>query len=322
MSHPFGPMRVIVNPRAGRGAVQRGWPSVRDVLDEAAVDYAVSFTERPGHGAELARAAMEAGERYVVAVGGDGTVHEVVNGLMEGEGSLDSDTVLGVVAAGSGCDFVKTFGLPQDAAASARHLLGDALWGAIDVGRVSTTAPAGSRSTRWFANIAEAGLGAEVVAAAARLPRFLGGAVYKIAAVKEIARHEPAEATIRMRGRKARGVAVDTPLGDLEWSGPLTLLVVANCQFYGGGMKVAPRAIPADGMLDVQISSGSKGDALKVMQKISRGEHLPNPNIKEFLAERIEVEAPAPILVEADGEVLERTPAVFDVVPAALRLKI
>lgn len=322
MTSPFGPMRVIVNPRAGRGAVERGWPAAKSVLDEAGLDYRVTITEAPGHGALAAREALERGERFVVAVGGDGTVHEVVNGLMGEDGPRNPDAVLGVVAAGSGCDFVKTFGLSQDPATAARHLLGGGLWGRIDVARVRYRTQDAGTATRWFANIAEAGLGADVVAAAARMPKWLGGKVYKLAAVKEIARHEPFKASVTMHGRKARGMKVDAPLGEISWEGELSLVVVANCQFFGGGMRVAPRAIPGDGMLDVQIATGSKGDAMKVMQKIAKGEHIPNKNIAEFLATSIALDGPQPILIEADGEVLGTTPATFDVVEGALNLKI
>jgi len=319
---PFGPMRIVINPRAGRGAVERGWPAAKAVLDEGGVEYRVTITEEAGHASRAAREAIEAGERFVVAVGGDGTVHEVVNGMMGDDGPLVPDAVLGVVAAGSGCDFVKTFGLSQDPTTAAKHLLGGGLWGEIDVARVRYTGEGGAQRARWFANIAEAGLGADVVAAAARLPKWLGGKVYKIAAVKEIARHDPFAARVTMHGRKARGLPVGSPLGSVEWEGELSLLVVANCQFFGGGMKVAPRAIPSDGMLDVQIAMGSKSDAMKVMQKIAKGEHIPNKNIGEYLATSLTLDGPKPILIEADGEVLGTTPATFDLVPAALKLKI
>ncbi|MHB8511514.1 MAG: diacylglycerol/lipid kinase family protein [Actinomycetota bacterium] len=322
MNDPFGPVRIVINPKAGRGAVDRSWPAVRDVLDDARTPYHVTVTEYPGHATLAAREAIEAGERYVVAIGGDGTVHEVVNGLMGKSGALNPDAILGVIAAGSGCDFVKTFGLPADPAASARSLLGDNVWGRIDIGRVSYVDEGGDKQSRWFANIAEAGLGADVVAAASHMPKWLGSSVYKIVAMKQIASHRPYAASVLMNARKARGTRVDAPLSEMSFEGPMSLLVVANCQFYGGGMKVAPRAIPSDGMLDVQIATGSRAEAIKVMQKISKGTHVPSTNIMEHLATRVTLEAEQPILIEADGEVLGTTPATFDLVPEALTLKI
>jgi len=323
VASPFGRAHIIVNPRAGRGAVERGWPAVRQTLDDGDVAYDVTVTERPGHGTEAARKATEDGCTFVVAVGGDGTVHEVVNGLMDSEGPRNPAAVLGVVAAGSGCDFVKTFGLPQDPAEAARHLLGDTLWGKIDVGRIRCTGPDGSPHTRWFANIAEAGIGAEVVDAASRMPKFLGASVYRIAALKTIARFKPKAARVEIRGRETRGKhGEDETITDLSRDGTFSMLVVANGQFFGGGMRVAPRAVPGDGLFDVQVSHGPKGEALKAMQKMFKGEHIPNQYIQEYLAARVTVEGEQPILIEADGEVVGTTPATFDIFPDAIPMKV
>ena len=100
------------------------------------------------------------------------------------------------------------------------------------------------------------------------------------------------------------------------------MLVVANGQFFGGGMRVAPRAVPGDGLFDVQLSHGPRGEAVKAMQKMFRGEHIPNPYIQEFLGSRVEVAGDEPILIEADGEVVGTTPAVFDIVPGAIPMKV
>jgi diacylglycerol kinase family enzyme len=99
-------------------------------------------------------------------------------------------------------------------------------------------------------------------------------------------------------------------------------VVVANCQFYGGGMKVSPRSYPSDGLLDVQISTGPKSEAFTLLPKIYRGEHVPHPHIKELRGREVRVEAERPLSVEGDGEVLGKTPARFTVLPEILTLKI
>ncbi|MGH2725976.1 MAG: diacylglycerol/lipid kinase family protein [Actinomycetota bacterium] len=323
MASPFGRARIIINPRAGRGAVERGLPAVRRVLDDGGVEHDVTITEQPGHATEAARRAIDEGCTFVVAVGGDGTVHEVVNGLMDEAGPRNPAAVLGVVAAGSGCDFVKTFGLPQDPAGAAGHLLGDNLWGKIDVGRIRCTGRDGEPHTRWFVNIAEAGIGAEVVDAASRMPKWLGASVYKIAALKGIARFKPRAARIEMYGRETRGKhREDETLAELTRDGTFSMLVVANGQFFGGGMRVAPRAVPGDGLFDVQVSHGPKGESVKAMQKMFKGEHIPSPFIQEFLATRVVVEGDDSILIEADGEVVGTTPAMFEIVPDAIPMKV
>lgn len=322
VSSPFGPMRIIVNPRAGRGAVERGWPAVRAVIEEEGLEYEVLFTEGPGHATALAHDALLGDRRFIVAVGGDGTVHEVVNGMMGEHGPLDPDAVLGVVAAGSGGDFVRTFGLTQDPTGAARHLTGSMQWGRLDVGRVRYRDPSGVESSRWFVNIAEAGIGAQVVATAARMPRRLGGRAYRLAALRGILGYRPQEASVVMNGRKARGVRRDAPFEEVKWAGTITMLVIANCQFFGGGLRVAPRAIPSDAMLDVLIGHGTRWEAMQALRRMQRGEHVPHETIEEFLADRVVLDGPEPIPLEADGEPLGTTPAVIELSAAAIPLKI
>lgn len=321
MDGPFGRMHLIVNPRAGHRSVDRGWPGVKRVIEDGGLSYDVTFTERAGHAREAARAALDAGCRYIVAVGGDGTVHEVVNGMMDIDGPVDPDAVLGLVPSGSGCDFVKTFGIPHDAADAARHLLGDGMWGRIDIGRVRYRDAGGGEATRWFANIAEAGVGANVVVAASKMPRWLGGRTYRLAALKGVATYRPGNVRVAMHGRTARGGKTETPFADLEQRGTVSMVVVANGQFFGGGLRVAPRALPSDAMLDVLIGHGSTWDAVKGLRRMPTGSHVPDPKISEYLADRVTIEGDT-LAVEADGEPLGTTPATFDLVPEALRLKI
>ena len=164
MTSPFGPLVLIANPNAGRGAVDKALPGIERVLADQNLSYRVVRTTHPGHATEAARQALRDGERYLVAVGGDGTVHEVVNGMVRDGGPVAADAVLGVVAAGSGCDFVRSFGLPPDTAQAAERLAGDRVR-TIDVGTVTCA----DGTTRCFVNIAEAGLGGAVVARAANL---------------------------------------------------------------------------------------------------------------------------------------------------------
>ena len=136
MTSPFGPLVLIANPRAGRGKVGAHLPALERTLRDAGLDYRAVRTTHPGHATEAARDALQRGERYLVAAGGDGTVHEVVNGMLDDGQPIAPDAVLGLVAAGSVCDFVRSFGLPGDAVECARHLAGDQVR-RIDLGRVT-----------------------------------------------------------------------------------------------------------------------------------------------------------------------------------------
>ncbi len=308
MTSPFGPLVVIANPRAGRGRVEAALPQVENVLRDQGLGYRIVRTTHPGHATQAARDALRNGERYLVAAGGDGTVHEVVNGMISGGRPIAPDAVLGVVAAGSGCDFVRSFGLPGDAAQAARHLAGDRVR-PIDVGTVTATVTSGGdATTRYFVNIAEAGLGGAVVARAARLGRFLGVTRYASGFWLTLPRFRPATVRIDADGQAFAWRAFN--------------VVVANCRFYGGGMQISPKSDPGDCLLDVLVMTGPKSDAFTTLPKVYSGTHLPHRNIAELRAGRVQVDTDRPFLVEADGETLGTTPASFGIIPGVIRLKV
>jgi YegS/Rv2252/BmrU family lipid kinase len=305
VSSPFGPLVVIVNPRAGRGRVGQELPELERQLQAAKLTYRFAETTGPGDATALAREALAGGERFLVAVGGDGTVNEVVNGMIEDDRPVNENAVLGVVAAGSGSDFVRTFGLPGDVIRAARHLAGHSTY-PIDAAKVTWTTPKGQES-RYFANVAQAGLGGAVVARSSRFRR-VGRSRHFFAFWLALLRHRAFRVTVRADRKTFEHVANN--------------VVVANCQYYGGGMRISPRSYPGDGLLDVQVSIGSKSEAFTLIPKLYRGEHIPSPNIKELRGAHIAIEADRPLPVEADGEPLGTTPAMFTVLPQALRLKV
>jgi diacylglycerol kinase (ATP) len=303
----FGPIVLIVNPAAGRGRVGSQLPEVEQTLQAKRMPYRVFTTAGPKDATRAASDALRSGDRFIVAMGGDGTVHEVVNGMIVDDRLINPNAVLGVVAAGSGSDFVKTFGLPEDAVRACNHLEGPNLY-QIDVGKVTYVASGGGQASRYFPNIAEAGLGGAVVTRAARLPKRLGGAKYFAAFWLTLPGFKPAAVTIQADRRTYTGKAHN--------------VVVANCQFYGGGMKISPRSWPGDGYLDVLVMNGPKSDSFTILPKVYRGEHLPHKGIVEFRAKVIRVESQHPLQIEADGEVLGTTPATFEALPGALWMKV
>jgi diacylglycerol kinase (ATP) len=306
VTSPFGPLVLIANPRAGRGRVDAALPKVERVLRDEGLDYRIVRTTHPGHATEAARHALRSGERFLVAAGGDGTVHEVVNGMIQNGLPLAPDAVLGVVAAGSGCDFVRTFGLPGDAGSAARRLASGRVR-AIDVGTV-TCIDGGAERTRYFVNIAEAGLGGAVVARTARLGRFLGAARYAGGFWLTLPGFRPAPVRLDTDGHTSRWRAFN--------------VVVANGRFYGGGMQISPKSDPGDGLLDVLVMTGPKSDAFATLPKVYRGTHLPHRNIAELRAGEIRLDADRPFPVEAGGEIVGTTPVSFGIIPGVIRLKV
>jgi len=307
MTSPFGPLVIIANPRAGRGRVDAALPRVERVLRGQGLDYRIVRTTHPGHATEAARQALLGGERFLVAAGGDGTVHEVVNGMLADGQPVVPDAVLGVVAAGSGCDLIKSFGLPADAEQAAGHLAGDRVL-AIDVGYVTC---AGQDQQRYFVNIAQAGLGAAVVARTAGLTRtgkLLGGAKYAVGFWLTLPRFQPAPVRLDADGHACSWRAFN--------------VVVANCRFYGGGMQISPRSDPCDRLLDVLVMTGSKSNSFTTLPKVYKGAHLPHRHIAELRAGQLVIDTGTPFPVEADGELLGSTPASFGLIPGVINLKL
>lgn len=294
---------LVVNPRAGRGRVGRELPRLVATLTDAGAEPTVLMTEHPGHAMELARDASRNGAETVVAVGGDGTVNEVVNGLIADDRPVGA-AALGVVAAGSGADFARSFAYPPHTGTSLRGIVGDTV--PLDVGWLTFETPAGT-ATRYFVNVAEAGMGAATVAAAGRLPRRLGKVRYLVAFWPTLVRFRPG--------------AVSITAGEQRYVGHAHTAIIANARYFGGGMHISPHSDPADGSADLQVNIGPKRQAFTLVPRIYKGQHLPNPRIVQLSGRSGLIETEHPMPVEADGELLGTTPLRFEILPGLLRLR-
>jgi diacylglycerol kinase (ATP) len=308
VTSPFGPLALIVNPQAGRRSEAR-LRRLQHALADAGLDHDLWPTAGPGDATRLAHQLLtEQDRRFLVAVGGDGTVHEVVNGMLDSDGRLHvADAVLGVVGAGSGCDYIRTFDLPSGTAGASRLAGQDVR--SVDVARIGFVDGEGRAAVRYFANISEAGLGAATAARATRLPRLLGQSRYMVAFWAVLPGYQAGSVRIEVDGAKA-------------YEGRAVNVVVANCRYFGGGMHISPRSEPSDATLEVLVFNGRKTDSFTMLPKVYRGRHIPHRNIVELRGRRFRVESERPLPVEADGEVLGTTDATIEIVPGALRLKV
>ncbi len=309
MKSPFGPILLVANPSAGRGR-NAVLPRVVAALNARGMDNTVSVTKGPGDATRIAKEAVtNRGIRFVVAVGGDGTVHEVVNGLVDAETGepYAPGVVFSAVAGGSGCDFIRTFGLDRDPEKAVAHFEGETVF-PIDLGRMTLLGRDGVERTRLFANIAEAGYGGLVTDKANRMPKVMGKSRYLFAVLSAVRSFELVRARVTIDH-----TTVDEPMSNV---------IVANCQFFGGGMMVAPRALPDDGTFNVQIWRGSAADVFRQTPKLRVGEHLGSGDVREYQSATVAIESDRPLIIEADGEVLGTTPATFSVIPKVLDLKI
>lgn len=306
---------LVVNPRSANGVTARHFDTIAQAVRGAVGEVRHAFTEHAMHAAELTRAALREGNDLVIAVGGDGTLNEVVNGFFDpprpGEPAraLRPGAKLALLPRGTGGDFRRSIGLDGDLPQCAARLKGEAR--PVDVGRVDYTADDGSAASRYFINVGEAGVGARVVHIANRSSKWLGGkTTFFLASLRALS---------GWRDLHVRAFFDDEPPEDL-W---ITALAVANGKYFGGGMMVAPEARLDDGRFHVTIWSGfGLSDFVLKSGSMYDGSHvnLKGTRTRTARAVRLVPLGPGPMEVEADGERLGRLPATFTLMPGALQL--
>jgi YegS/Rv2252/BmrU family lipid kinase len=264
-------------------------------------------TERPGHATELARGAVRDGRALVVAAGGDGTINEVANGFFDGCERIASSTRLGLLPMGTGGDFRRTLGMSRDVDEAARVLMADRAR-VLDAGRVTCVGPGGQQVVRHFVNVADAGIGGDVADMVNGGFKVINGELtFTIAAALTL---------MRWRNRRLQAVIDGEEIELLAQQ-----VVLANCRYYGGGMQIAPPALPDDGLLDlVVVGDVGRLESMRLMSSVRSGAHLSHPKLEHRLVRRVEVSCALPVGVDADGERPGALPATFEVVPAALEV--
>lgn len=287
---------VAVNPRAGRVPISTD--RIRRALAEAGVE---ALVETPSDEASMRKLLAESvSSPRVAVVGGDGTANLAVNVFYET--GADKFPTLGVLPAGTGCDLLRTFGIPQQLENAAMHLAGDVTY-TVDVGELS-----GSWGVRRFLNVAQAGVGAAAAQTAARLPRSLGSARYMTAFGIRLPRFPATEVELTTERRTHRG--------------PALAVIMAGGQFFAGGWNVAPKATLVDGVFDIQVINAAKRSAPSLVPKIVRGLHLREKAVRRISAATFRLETRVEWPIEADGEYIGNTPVEGRVLPAAINLKI
>jgi YegS/Rv2252/BmrU family lipid kinase len=299
---------VVVNPAAAGGRTGRSWPRVAALLRLGGLDFDSALTTAPGEATVLAREAVRNGSPLVVAAGGDGTIHEVVNGFFEDGEPVRGRCRLGVLPLGTGGDFRRTFEIPTDVVRAAAVLLSGRTR-RIDAGRVTYRRPDGSEGQSVYCNTADAGLPGEVVHRVHRGVRVGSGELTFMVA--------SALSLLSWHNQRLR-IEAD---GD-SWEVTAQQAVVANCRYYGGGMCIAPDAEPDDGLLDlVVVGDLHRLGNVRLIGPLRAGTHLTRGlPITHRRVRRVVVESDAEVRVDVDGELPGRLPATFEVLPSSLEL--
>lgn len=308
---------VIVNPESASGSTREAWPQFASDLRSYFSAFTVAFTERPGEAISLADDAARQGVTLIVACGGDGTISEVANGIL----NSGKDAELGILPSGTGGDFRRSLQIPTQPR-SAAEVLRTGRTRKIDVGRVSFLDNKGIEVSRYFLGVASCGMSTKVIERVKKgapdwlpdnVPDWIGGRVSFGAALLQTAvRAASSELIVQLDDLHERHLTV-------------TNLCIANARYFGGGMKIAPKAKLTDGKLDV--ISFADLSAFKIFSSAPRlylGSHLSMPEVSHALARKISVRAAnrsKEISIEIDGELPGRLPASFQVIPRALRVR-
>jgi len=297
----------IINPAAGHGRAGRFWEALSAPALRLAPGSSFSLTARPGHAAELARAAALAGAEKIIAVGGDGTFCEALEGVLGDPEAARRRPALGALPAGSGCDLARHLKCPRDRD-GLLAMLARGRTRLMDAGRLTYTRDDGSPGVRHFINIAAFGLAGEVAHHIKETGKPLGGTLsYAYSSLRAILTARARDLRLKADGR--------------DISGRYHLGVLANTSSMGGGMLIAPGTRDDDGLMDlVLVADMSRLALARSLPSLYGGTHLGRPGITLTRLRRLEADSDETVYLNIDGEADGRLPAVFEVLPGAVRV--
>jgi YegS/Rv2252/BmrU family lipid kinase len=300
---------VIVNPASAAGAAGRRWERIARLLRSSLGDFEHVLTQAPSEATALARAALRDGFEMIVAVGGDGTLNEVLGGFFDGTKPIAPGAVLGVVALGTGSDFART--IAQESLELACARLAGRKTRSIDAGLARFTAHDGTPASRIFINVVSFGVGGLVAHyVSPRLKAIKGQMAFTLATLRALAVYRDKTVTLEFDDMPPR-------------TAPITNCAFCNGRYFGAGMQVAPAAQLDDGEFDVTIWSGfGLMDFIVKRSTLYDGSHVQLPGTQLLRARRAIATSDSVVLLELDGESVGRLPAQLDVLPGALRFKV
>ena len=299
---------VIVNPVAGGGRGLDHFPQISRYLRDAQILCEPVFTEHKFHATELTVTAVNEGYRHIIVVGGDGTLHEVVNGLCIQQKGCPDEVLLAVVAVGTGNDWVRTFGIPQHYSEAIRAIREERSF-LQDVGTVTYT-ESHYTQTRYMANVAGLGFDAHVISTFNHLKMkgYKGGWMYLYSILKSYFRYKSSGARI--------WVDDEVVFNDLMFS-----LAIGICKYNGGGVQQLPNALADDGLLDLTIIRPVHWWHIVFrLKKLFNGDIYQIGHVIHAQGRKVKIEAAPSIQLETDGELMGGTPVEVNIRQRAIRV--
>jgi YegS/Rv2252/BmrU family lipid kinase len=301
---------VVINPQSANRQTGRRWAQTRAELRRTLGNFGEEFTTEPMHATEIAAHAIKEGYDRIVAAGGDGTLNEVVNGFFEGGKPINPGAVLGVIPLGTGGDFRRTFGWGLDLKSSLARLEGSGTV-PMDLGLLEYTAHSGEQASRLFANVCSFGVSGLVDREVNQTSKMFGGRLCFLLGT--------AKALLKYKDQSVELAIDDQPAQEIR----ITTVAVANGRYFGGGMCVAPQAVPSDGFFDVTLWSGyAFADFILKAKALYDGSHVKLSGTRCLKCRRLTAASKQEVLLDVDGEQPGRLPCRLSILPGAIRLQV
>ena len=292
---------AIINPVSAGSKTEKIWPKYKEIFLNADINLDEVFTTHPEHAVQIAQEAAKNSYNYVMAVGGDGTVNEIINGLIIADGLNNIGTKLIIFAQGTGSDLIRSLDISSDIN-DVIEIIERKKVKYLDVVKAEYLSHSGEEKSRYFINVGDCGLGAEVVYRVNKSKKIIGGSFsYLLAVFTTLIKFKNKSAELIVDGKKA-------------FTGNLSNVIIANGKYFGGGIKVAPQAELDNGKLNIILLKDFKKLAIAYnLFKAYDGKHLDHPLVESLTAKTIKISSEEKIALEIDGETIGTSPVSFSV---------
>jgi YegS/Rv2252/BmrU family lipid kinase len=294
---------LIVNPNSGTGNFQNSWKTIQECLNEQEVNYSYSFTQYPKHEIQLVEEAIQQGFRKIISVGGDGTLHHVLNGMMRQRYTNSSEIKLGVIPLGTGNDWIKTYDIPTDIKKAIQIVMNEQT-DFQDVGLIEFE----ESKKEYFINMAGIGYDGYVVNKLRALKKF-GSIAYLLSGLQGLLFYKKSNYRIEINNQRVEEKCL--------------MVLFGICQYSGGGMQMTRDPNPKDGLLDVTIAKNfSFFDLILNLPKLYNGKIVNHQKVENFKVSSLRITDKSKLTsyIEADGELIGKGSLMVSILPKAIQV--